>query len=320
MSVPPLPPISLGYTVNTLDRISHRRADDDWLAEKFNDARARTMLFAGELMVLRKAESGAEPWFTLEAAAAVGAASETVFLGLAAGEPRYAQLIPPFAAVDPNAYRHAEVCLDDPTLMVLDMRNVAMSGMLTSADLGAAGEGRALLNWHASHRFCAKCGQPSRMTQAGWRRDCPACGTNHFPRTDPVVIMLVTDGDRCLMGRQKRFPPGMYSALAGFLEPGETIADAVRREILEETAIEVGDVSYLCDQPWPFPNSLMIGAMARATSRQIVVDEEELEDARWFTREDCLGMLTKSHPARLFCPPPVAIAHHLIRAFVEGWE
>lgn len=314
---PPLPPVTLGYTENELDRMSAKRGDTAWLDATFADPRARLYVFIGERAVLRRGEDP-DPLFTAAEAAEIGEAQETCFLGLANGAPRFARLVVDPNGPQPEAYRLPEIRLDDPSLLVTDMRTLAVSGMIAPRHLGPMAEGKALLYWHMTHRFCAKCGQPSRVSQAGWRRDCPSCRAQHFPRTDPVVIMLPVDGDRCLMGRQRRFPPGMYSALAGFLEPGETIADAVRREIMEEAHISVGRVGYLFDQPWPFPASLMIGCHAEATSRDIEIDTEELEDARWFTREECWMMLAQRHPQRLFCPPPMAIAHHLIRAFVDG--
>jgi NAD+ diphosphatase len=149
----------------------------------------------------------------------------------------------------------------------------------------------------------------------GYRRDCPACGAEHFPRTDPVVIMLAIDGERCLLGRQARFAPAMYSCLAGFVEPGETIEDAVRRETAEEAGIAVGRVRYHASQPWPFPSSLMIGCHAEAISRDIVRDEAELEACRWFGRAEVQAMLAGLHPDGLKCPPDIAIAHHLIKAW-----
>jgi NAD+ diphosphatase len=179
-------------------------------------------------------------------------------------------------------------------------------------------EAKAMLHWHARHRFCANCGAATNVVCGGWKRECPACATEHFPRTDPVVIMLTVAGDRCLLGRSGRFAKAMYSCLAGFVEPGETIEEAVRRETLEETGIRCGRVAYFRSQPWPFPMSLMIGCHAEALSTDIVVDRTELEDARWFTREEAALMLMRRHPDGLGTPPPVAIAHHIIRAWVEG--
>jgi NAD+ diphosphatase len=156
------------------------------------------------------------------------------------------------------------------------------------------------------------------MKEGGWKRDCPNCKVEHFPRTDPVVIMLVTHGDRCLLGRQKQFMPGMWSCLAGFVEAAETIEDAVRREIFEESGIHCTDVTYYMTQPWPYPSSLMIGCSARATSDEIVVDKAELEDARWFSRDEVTLMHGRTHPDGMFAAHPFAIAHHLIGRWVHG--
>jgi NAD+ diphosphatase len=156
------------------------------------------------------------------------------------------------------------------------------------------------------------------MKEGGWKRDCPNCKVEHFPRTDPVVIMLVTSGDKCLMGRQRHFPPGMWSCLAGFVEAAETIEDAVRREIFEESGIRSTDVTYYMTQPWPYPSSLMIGCTARATSEDIVVDYTELEDARWFDRAEAGLMLKRQHPDGLTGPHPFAIAHHLVGRWLQA--
>ena len=200
----------------------------------------------------------------------------------------------------------------------VDLRSIAMRGLVAPALLGALGQAKAMLDWHRRHRFCANCGGPSRSTSAGWRRSCDACGTQHFPRVDPVVIMLAIDGDRCLLGRQRQFAPGMYSALAGFVEPGETAEDAVCREVLEEAGVHCSGVTYFATQPWPFPSSLMIGCFARADDTEIVVDTTELEDARWFSRAEVKAMLAGTHADGLSAPKPFAIAHHLLRAFAEN--
>jgi NAD+ diphosphatase len=183
---------------------------------------------------------------------------------------------------------------------------------LTPRDAELAATARALYAWHDSHRFCAKCGAPSQMIQRGWQRGCPACGAHHFPRTDPVVIMLIERGNSVLMGRSPGWPEGMFSLLAGFVEPGETIEAAVRRETLEESNIKVGAVSYLASQPWPFPASLMFGCRGTALSDEITIDPVEIEDARWFTREEILDAFAGQHaflsPAR-----EGAIAQFLLR-------
>jgi NAD+ diphosphatase len=316
-ALPPLPPITLGYTDNPLDRMSAKRSDPLWIAATLADPRARLYVLAGEPPILRRNEDRGDPLFTVAEAEAFGEPIETAFLGLANGAPRFARLVKELAKADPNAYRIAEIKVDDPTLLITDMRTIAVQGIVEPHHLGPMAEGKALMHWHATHRFCGRCGARTEAAQAGWRRDCPGCGAQTFPRTDPVVIMLPVHGDHCLMGRQRRFPQGMYSALAGFLEPGETVAGAVRREIMEEAGVAVGRVGYLFDQPWPYPASLMIGCHAEALGRDIEIDTEELEDARWFSREECWMMLARQHSGRLSCPPPLAIAHHLIRAFVD---
>jgi NAD+ diphosphatase len=197
-------------------------------------------------------------------------------------------------------------------LKLIDLRSIAAGGLVPPDEASMLASAKALMHWHARRRFCSNCGAVNVVAAAGWRRECPACKMQHFPRTDPVVIMLAVDGDACLLGRQPRFPKGMYSALAGFLEPGETIEAAVRREILEEAGVACGEVRYFASQPWPFPSSLMIGCFAEARSRALEVDRVELEDARWFSREEALALLERRHPDGLLAPIPMAIAHHLL--------
>ncbi len=176
-----------------------------------------------------------------------------------------------------------------------------------------------MLDWHARHRFCAQCGGQTVAGTSGWRRECTVCGALHFPRTDPVVIMLVTRGDSCLLARQARFAPGMYSCIAGFVEPGETLEDAVRRESWEEAGLRVGTVRYIASQPWPFPSSIMVGCIAESLGDEITLDMTELEAGRWFPREEVLQMLEGRHPEGLACPQHIAIANTLVRAWaLEG--
>jgi NAD+ diphosphatase len=197
-----------------------------------------------------------------------------------------------------------------------ELRPLADHHCLPRADLAALSGAKSLLGWHQRHKFCAQCGQPTRPAEGGWRRNCVACAASHFPRTDPVVIMLATHGDQCLMGRQPRFPAGMYSALAGFVEPGENIEEAVRREIMEEAGIAIGRVDYIASQPWPFPSQLMIGCFAQALSTDVRIDHTELEDARWFCRADIGAILAGTHP-ELISPRPTAIARSLMHHWYE---
>jgi NAD+ diphosphatase len=201
---------------------------------------------------------------------------------------------------------------------VTDLRSIAVRAMVHGDHLPPLAEGKALLNWHGRHRFCPNCGAPTSPVEGGWRRDCRSCGTQHFPRTDPVAIMLPIADERCVLGRSHRFQAGMWSCLAGFVEPGETIEEAVRRETREEVGIVCGRVDYFASQPWPFPTSLMIGCHAEALSQDIMIDRAELDDARWFAREEVAAMLGRRHPGGLSTPPTVAIAYHIIRAWVEG--
>lgn len=188
----------------------------------------------------------------------------------------------------------------------------AIMTQLNARDAELAATARALFSWHQSHQFCAKCGAKSTIAMSGWQRDCADCDGHHFPRTDPVVIMLITKGNNVLMGRSPGWPEGMYSLLAGFIEPGETIEAAVRREVFEEAGIRVGEVSYLASQPWPFPASLMMGCKGDALSTEITIDPVEIEDAQWFSREEIMLAFSGQHPV-LKPARPGAIAHFLLR-------
>jgi NAD+ diphosphatase len=298
----------LGYTASMLARVAERRNDQAFLAAIAADARAGTYAIGGELVVMRKTADGLDPLFPIAEARALAPTRESVFLGLLGDAGRFG------LALDPEATKALK---ERPGLALTDLRSIAVQGLVAPDHLAPLAEGKALLSWHARHRFCANCGAATQMTQAGWKRECPACKTEHFPRTDPVVIMLAIDGDRCLLGRAGRFVQNMWSCLAGFVEPGETIEDAARRETLEEAGIVCGEVRYFRSQPWPFPMSLMIGCHARATNSNITVDREELEDARWFTRDEVALMFIGQHPEGISIPPPIAIAHHIIRAWVE---
>ena len=302
------PKPALGYAANALDRAAARRGDAAFLAALERDRAARAYAIGGEWVVMKKNGDGIDPLFTLDDARTLAAPAECVFLGLVDGIGRFG------VGLDAAG---AEALKGRGDLHVGDLRSIAVQGLTTADHLAAIAEAKALLHWHARHRFCANCGQPTAVVQAGWRRDCPACRAEHFPRTDPVVIMLAISGDHCLLGRQARFVPGMWSCLAGFVEPGESIEQAVRRETFEEAGIACGRVAYFASQPWPFPMSLMIGCHAEALSTDLTVDRSELEDARWFDREEVAMMLLRRHAGGLMTPPPVAIAHHIIRAWVE---
>jgi len=298
----------LGYTASRIDRAAAHRGDEATLAKLAAHERAAVYLIGGENVLMKRGGEALDPLFSFDEARALGEPRATVFLGLVDEAPRFGIGLDP-ASVEPLKARN--------DLKITDLRTIAVQGLVAAEHLPPIAEAKAVLGWHARHRFCPNCGAPTRVVQAGWRRDCPSCKAEHFPRTDPVVIMLVIAGERCVLGRSPRFAPTMWSCLAGFAEPGETIEEAVRREVLEEAGIVCGRVSYFASQPWPFPSSLMIGCHAQAQSDTIVVDRSELEDARWFTRAELAQMLARTHPDGLTTPPPVAIAHHMIRNFVE---
>ena len=196
-----------------------------------------------------------------------------------------------------------------------ELRQVA--GELSVDVAAILAQAKSMIDWHARHQFCANCGHPTEPGDAGYKRSCGACNAEHFPRTDPVVIMLATKGDKCLLGRQKAWPPKMYSALAGFLEPGESIEEAVARELEEEAGIKVSDVQYFATQPWPYPSSLMIGCFATAETEEILLDDIELEEAVWFDKATVQAALAGKGDGSLFVPPPMAIAHQLVKAWAN---
>lgn len=301
-----------GFATNPLDRRGDLRDRAD-AVESFRASQGtRHALVAGETPILRK--TGADVltiWFDEAGADAIGRSLDEVFLGIdPAGAACFGRLV---------ERELAETLKERDDLLLTDLRSIAVQRLVPVDELGPLGEAKAMLDWHARHRFCAKCGGPSLMVSGGWRRECAQCGALHFPRTDPVVIMLAVRGDKCLLARQSRFAPNMYSCIAGFLEPGETLEDAVRRETWEEAGLRAGTVRYLCSQPWPFPSSLMIGCIAEALNDDIVLDGTELEDGRWFSREEAIQMLERRHPDGLTAPVEIAIANTILRAWaLEG--
>lgn len=303
-----------GFAANLLDRAAELRDDPAAQATLRAAPEARFAVVAGERPVLRRKGDGFTIWHDAADVAGLGEIAHEVLLGRDAGAGRFGVRIAPEAG---------ETLKSDPALLVLDLRSLATQGLLPLQELGAVGETKAMTDWHARHQFCANCGSRTEASPGGWKRECSACNAQHFPRTDPVTIMLVTQtdpvfGDRCLLARQARFPPGMHSAIAGFVEPGETVEEAVRRETLEETGLLVGKVTYLASQPWPFPSSLMIGCLAEALTGEITLDLTELEAGRWFTREEARLMLKGEHPDGLTAPIPIAIANTLLMAWLGG--
>ena len=287
----------LAFAGSPIDRADHIRADPDRLAALM-DWRARLLKLDGLDPVL--SSEGTLEWGTLADAAPD---SDLVFLGLAAGKACFAEV---------PARQGGSTGPANPRLW-------AAMAALDPGELATYGGARSLVDWHARHRFCAQCGSSTKLAKGGWQRTCTNddCKADHFPRVDPVTIMLVEHQGNLLLGRQPRFPPRRFSALAGFVEPGESIEDAVAREIMEEAGVVVRDVTYVASQPWPFPSSLMIGCHSHADSAELTIDTTELDEARWFTRAEVELAMTGSEDAAFIAPPPHAVAHHLLKWWLE---
>ena len=297
------------FVRNILDRAAHLRNDDAKLMALETHGDTRTYVVYRDSLVVKQESDGPRALLRIDEALTFGANPGTIFLGLRDGAAVFGMGIS--AAAVENLLPRKDVAVNE-------LRGMAMQGVVPPNQLSAIAMAKSLVNWHQRHAYCANCGTRTAMKEGGWKRECPSCKAEHFPRTDPVVIMLVTSGDRVLLGRQKQFLPGMYSCLAGFVEAAETIEDAVRREIFEESGIRCTDVNYYMTQPWPYPSSLMIGCTARAITEDIVIDQAELEDARWFDRAEATLMLRREHPDGLAGPHPFAIAHHLVGRWLES--
>ena len=288
--------MTLAFAGHPLDRADHIRADPARLVT-LCVPEAKLLLL--DRLIPPLGDDGRLQWGRV---ADAGDGAELVFLGLLDDEALFAA-VPDGGDTDP-AYARRETW--------------AALGRLEADDLALYGGARSVLDWHARHRFCSQCGRPTTMAKGGWQRDCGACEASHFPRVDPVAIMLVEHEGRLLLGRNAGFPPGTYSALAGFVEPGETIEEAVAREVLEEAGVRVGSVRYVASQPWPFPSQLMIGCHAIAESDTLAIDPNELEDARWFARGEIAEAIEKGEASTgLKAPTSRAIAHYLLRWWLE---
>ena len=273
-----------------LDRADHLRADPDAIAALARHSEARELAWNNGAPALDG--DGRLVWKTIEEEA-------PLFLGLDANAPRFSML--PDGDVPVNARAH-----------------FGLLSLLDAADAPTFAAALSLANWHRRHGFCSVCGATTVSNRGGWSRHCAACGADHYPRVDPVVIMLATHADKLLLGRQPQYPPGRYSALAGFVESGETIEAAVARELFEEAGIRVANVRYIASQPWPFPSSLMIGACAEALGDALTIDTNELDDARWFTRAEVTDALAGAPGAAFLPPPPSAIARTLLDDWVSS--
>jgi NAD+ diphosphatase len=283
------------FSGNVLDRAGNRRTDEAWLAVQA--AAGLFLAFWQNKPLVTKDRAGFLPWRE------EWRGQTCVFLGLDGTQPLF--------AVDLAG--DGEPALGEGAFA--EMR--ASAAWLPARDTAIAGQAKALLDWHKRHGFCPNCGAPTQLRDGGYRRLCLQCGAEHFPRTDPVVIMLPVFKNECLVGRSPRFPPQHFSAFAGFVEPGESMEEAVRRELREEVNLAVGTVRYHATQPWPFPSSLMLGCYAQALSRDFQIDGDEIEDARWLTKDDVRARLANSIEDEIKLPVTIAIAHYLIRDWAE---
>lgn len=293
-----------------LDRASHLRTDADWLSTQLAKPATRIVPL-WKLQPLVAPRRDGIGWLSpLDLDGFISNGAPTIFLGLENDIAHFAIDISLFDDANKN-----EIFTQVGRFM--DLRSIALQ--LPIGDPSTLGTAKAILDWNARHGFCAVCGNKTEMRHAGYMRKCSddTCNAEHFPRTDPVVIMLAVRGDQCLLGRQTMFPQYMYSCLAGFVEPGENIEEAVRREIMEEAGIKVGAVTYHSTQPWPWPSSLMIGCFAEAESEEITIDGLELEEARWVSRSVLREVLNGATDQGVLLPPPMAIGFQLVKAFAE---
>lgn len=297
----------VGFAGNRIDRLSEKRQDDSAFTA-LELPETRIMILGGSRLLLDYTKDSApRALFTLkEAQAFLPDLHEPVLLGLQDGAPMVALTAP----LDPDQ-------LEAP-YKAQDYRSIYMEGLVPADIIGALAQAAALTAWHSNHRFCGRCGTKSEMRAGGAKRVCPNCGAENFPRTDPVAIMLPIRGEKCILARSAHFAAGSYSCLAGFIEHGETIEAAVRRESFEEMGLAIGRVGYHASQPWPFPYSLMIGCHAEVLSDDFAIDRAELEDGRWFEKAEVREMLADTHENGLRVPATGAIATHLIRAWAEN--
>jgi NAD+ diphosphatase len=290
----------IAFIGSPLDRADNTRANPEALAA-LTDWRARLLLLDGLMPSMD--ERGGLVWGSL---ADASQDAELVFLGIEtseSGTPRAC-----FAAVPPAG--DASPRIANPALW-------QVMASLAPPDLALYGGARSICDWHARHRFCSTCGGPTRIAKGGWQRGCASCGAQHFPRVDPVTIMLIENQGRLMLGRGLGWPEGRFSTLAGFVEPGESIEEAVAREVLEESGLRVRDVQYVASQPWPFPSQLMLGCHARTDDENVVLDTTELAEGRWFTRDQVAAAVAGDTGAPFIAPPPHAIANHLMQWWLE---
>ena len=293
------------FTTNPLDRAEIERRNPEWIAERERASQSRFLPLQDLNVLINDVPTTHLQWVSGSDLSAQDLARAHFLLGLSNDIAHF--------ALDASDHAYA---LDLQSCRFEDARTAAM--MLSAAEAGILAQARANVEWHSRHKFCGVCGKPTESRRGGQQRSCPNCGTENFPRTDPVVIVVVTNGDCCLLGqsRGRLSQQSMYSALAGFVDQGESIEEAIRREVREEAGLEVGEVRYHSSQPWPFPSSLMIGCHADALTTDIYADSVEMRDVRWFDRTTVRHALSGTDD-KLRVPGQIAIAHHLIHAWAS---
>ena len=298
------------FAGNPLNRASDRRGDAEWLAEQLDSSESLGIAIWNGRPLVETSKTGGRQIAYLPARLvselAGGGPEHLLFMGLWQDTAVF--------AVDLDGSSDPVAGPLEGMGEFMDLRVISMQ--LPDTDAAILATAKQMFEWRRRHRHCANCGQPSEAREGGWKRVCPSCEVEHFPRTDPVVIMLAYHGERCMLGRQEIWPKGMFSALAGFLEPGESIEEACARELNEEAGLRTRQVRYHSTQPWPYPSSLMIGLIAEVEDDEGTPDQTELSEVRWFTREEAKRLLAGEIEGT-FCPQPMAIAHQLIRAWAE---
>ena len=296
---------NLWYTGAPLDRVSHLREDAAWVAARRRAKDTRLVPVWRSRSLVHTEDDRALILTVEEAGELLDSAQHEVVLGLE-GDTLYIGL--DLSHLD-DPYGHPRIGAEGA---FEDLRQI---GPVIPADEGAIlAHARGMMTWHQRHQFCGVCGAPTEVSHGGYQRNCTGCSAQHFPRTDPAVIMLVHKGDNCLLGRTHHFPRRIYSTLAGFVEPGESLEEAVAREVFEEAGVTVGEVRYMASQPWPFPSSLMLGFHAEAEAMELNIDPKELEDARWMTREQ-IGRIEEFD---MELPRRDSIAWRLVKAWMDG--
>jgi NAD+ diphosphatase len=302
------------FSGNPLDRGETQRRDEEWISKTAQDPNSRFLpMWGPKVLITEHSEHSVHGlgWLTMQDLKQAGINSTVMLLGMLDGTAYY--------AVDLSQQETAGEQLEGLNGYYFEDARNAAEQLLTGPDAGILAQGRAQINWHNRHGFCSVCGHETVVQRGGQKRVCPACKAEHFPRVDPVIICLVTDGERCLLGQSRGRLARMnrYSALAGFVDQGESIEEAVAREIMEEAGLQVRNVRYHSSQPWPFPSSLMMGCHAEAATTEINMDPEEMTDVKWFGRQEVLQALAGKNE-NLLLPGPVAIAHHLIKTWANG--